>query len=333
MNEPLQQQSASALKSIMMVPLEADQANALRNLISGGVLCALGIGFAILTLTLVSASTSTHNDSPIGLALICPAQIVLLSLVPLIMGAVGIRRRRLTVHPRTLLPPHLECLRHIRWPIRRIVLSNTMADTVLELAASGTRVVADGVLARWTQVQEVPQGLLEPMPLQAARPISGLRTTVNLAVLFLAFLLLIPSVFVLLSRGMQPGFGLVVAISLVGLFLIALVKTIIQLPSLQRQLVDVPILGGWARGGWRQLGAVAGPGWVRVGKHVWQAERDILLIRRRGRDSPSTSLEVMLAGEPGTLRFVVAGCDDPMLGRLWSAWLSPEVRPELAFHE
>ena len=317
----------------MMLPLEVDRTNALRNLISGGVLCALGIGFAITSLMLVNASAPTHNDARIGLSLICPAQIVLLSMVPLIMGAVGTRRRRRTVHPRTLLPPHMECLRHIRWPIRRIVLSNTMADPVLELSASGTRAVVDGVLGLWIQMQEVPQGLLEPMPIQAARPNSGLRTTGNLAVLFLALLLLIPSLFMLLSRGMQPGFGPVVAISLVGLFLIALVKTIIQLPSLQRQLVDVPILGGWARGGLRPLGAVAGPGWVRVGKHVWQAERDILLIRRRGRHSPNTSLEVMLTGDPGTLRFVVAGCDDPMLGRLWSAWLSPEVRPELAIQE
>jgi hypothetical protein len=331
------QNRSDAFKSVMVAPLETDRPNAFRALLTGSVLAVFGIAIVLVTFIIDLSSSQyddlvgpTQGDGPIGLNLICPAQILLLSLVPVILGCVGTRRRRRTIHPRTLLPSHMECLRRIRWPIRRLVISTSVAAPAQELASHGIRVVADVSLLSWVQTRDVPQGLLEPMSLQAARPVGGCQTAFNIFMLSICFLFLVPSLYFLFFGVPQPGIWPVVTLSMLVLFFVALVRTIIQLPSLQRCLVDVPILSGWARGGWRPIYAVAGPGWVRHGSHVWQAERDILLIRRRGRHAPGTSLEVMLVGQEGRLRFVLAGCDDSMLERLWSAWMSPDVRPELA---
>lgn len=331
------QNRGNTFKSVMVAPLETDRPNAFRTLLSGSVLAVFGIAIVVVIFSIASSSSQyddligpTQDDGPIGLNLICPAQILLLSLVPIILGCVGTRRRRRTIHPRTLLPSHMECLRRIRWPIRRLVISADVPTPAQELASDGIRIVVDVSLLTWVQTRDVPQGLLEPMSLQAARPVGGCRTAFNIFMLSICFLFLVPSLFFLFSGVLQPGIWPVVTLSMLVLFFVALVRTIIQLPSLQRCLVDVPILSGWARGGWRPIYAVAGPGWVRHGSYIWQADRDILLIRRRGSHAPGTSLEVMLVGQAGRLRFVLAGCDDSMLERLWSAWMCPEVRPELA---
>jgi len=323
---------AIGASDILAAPLETDRPFAVRNLVSGGVLLALGFVFALVIVVTVVSNRSGNVRDQIGLALVCPSQIILISLVPVVLGAIGARRRSWSIHPKTTLPSAMEPLRKIRWPARRRVLAGA-PGAVRTRSDNGCRAVVDLQLADWAAAAPRPSGLVEPVALRAARPVGGCRTSFNLIAIILLALIVGPILLSIFSRGFNSALGIAVTLIFLVFLLLVLGRSIAQLPSMQRRLADVPLVSHWARSGLRGLGAVAGPGWVRCGDGLWQADRDLLLIRRRGRHSPETSLEVMLAGAPGRLRFVVAGVDDPMLARLWSAWMCPEVRPDLAASE
>lgn len=315
---------------VLAAPLECDRPHAVGAFIGGCMLLSLGMAIATVGIVNFQPNASSFPNESLVAGLICPFVLVALSLIWVIPGATGIVRRKQTLHPKTQVPPEMQPLRDIRWPIGRAAMFPDWDTAVTALARSGYRVVLPPELAGWAAATSIPAGLLEPTSLLSARPETGCRTATSLALLVLLLFLLGPCILMPVWRGANSTSIVAVLILLIAGVLVAGIRIILKLPSMQRHLIGVPILGRWARGGLRQLGAVAGPGWVRLGDRVWQAERDLLLIRLRGRHSPETSLEVMVAGKPGRLRFVVAGVGDPMLRALWSAWMCPDVRPDLA---
>jgi hypothetical protein len=317
---------------ILSAPLNTDRPDALRRLVSGSML--LGVAAIFVGLAVAGLFFWAERTGPITVAdFICPGILAALALTPVLMGLTGVLGRRCTVHPRTELPDLMQPLHAIRWPIRRLARAPVARAEVETLWRAGVRAVVDLELAEWARSAEVPAGLIEPVALNAARPIGGCRTSLDLTLLILVCLIVAPGLLLGISTGLGNATAITAVVLLLLGILLLIARSIIRLPSMQRRMVDVPVLGTWARGGIRRLGAVAGPGWVRLGTRVWQAERDILLIRRRGCHAVGTSLEVMLIGHPGRLRFVIAGTGDPMLQRLWSAWMCPEVRPDLATTE
>ncbi len=320
--------------AILVAPLEVDRPHSLRRLISGGMLLLLALLLGVVASIEVTMRPSQGWRVTMNLRdWICPLVLIAIALAPFIMGLIGVIARKHAVHPKIELPDRLQPLYAIRWPLRRLTRHAAATDEVRVLASSGVRAVIGPELVEWARATEVPCGLLEPAPLYAARPVGGCRTTADLTLLVLASLLLGPFiVFGILSGAGNTGGVIGLCLLLVTLFFL-IIRSVVRLPSMQRHLVDVPIIGTWVRDGLRTLGAVAGPGWVRSGERIWHAQRDLLLIRRRGSHSVEGSLEIMLIGEQGRLRFLVAGTGDPMTRRLWAAWMSPDVRPDLAMTE
>jgi hypothetical protein len=320
-------------KGVMAAPLEHDRPHAVSGLISGGVLFSLGVAISGLLIAYALMQSPNVPAEWFAGQLVCPSLLMVLSLIWIIPGGIGAIRRKQTLHPKTRVPREMQPLRGIRWPIRRFGVFQGWETAVTPVVRSGYRAVLPLELSEWAAITVIPAGLLEPATLQSARPETGCRTSVNLVGLVVVVLILGPLAVFSARAGVNSVAAVGVLFILLACVIVAIIRAVIQLPSMQRRLVGVPLLGRWARGGIRQLGAVAGPGWIRLGDRVWEAERDLLLIRLRGRHTLETSLEVMLAGKPGRLRFIVAGASDPMMLRLWSAWMCPDVRPDLAMTE
>jgi len=73
---------------------------------------------------------------------------------------------------------------------------------------------------------------------------------------------------------------------------------------------------------------VAGPGWVKLGRTVWHADRDMFLIRRAGFRPASSEIDCMFAGPEKRRRMTFSGITDEDFQLLYGFWNVNEVRLE-----
>jgi hypothetical protein len=184
----------------------------------------------------------------------------------------------------------------------------------------GVRAVVDTEVASWVRGAKIRHGLIEPTPVVAADPAATWWVVVSVILLLVISLVLVPGVIFMASMAAGPIAGIVGS-------------AIRQHAPLQRMCAGIPVLGMLVRKKVGRGGLVVGPGWVRAGRIVWHTKRDLLLIRRCTGLKARAGIQLMFAGRPGRLCFMLAGTEDPMLEMVWQAWMHPEPRPELASSE
>ncbi len=286
-------------------------------------------GAALVSLPVLIAVVNGASNA--GCAAPC---IIIVGLVGVFLIVVGAQQRRGTkgtLGQRKCDRSHIsDHLHKLHWPRARSGARPAQVEHINAVVEQGVRVVVDTEVASWVRGAKIQHGLIEPTPVVAADPAGTWWLVVSTILLLVISLALVPGVFFLASMAGGTMAGIVAG----GILLILVVGSAIrQYAPLQRKCAGIPVLGLIIRKKVGRGGLVVGPGWARAGRIVWHTKRDLLLIRRCSGLKARTGIQLMFAGRPGRLCFMLAGTEDPMLEMVWQAWMHPEPRPELASSE
>ncbi len=179
------------------------------------------------------------------------------------------------------------------------------------------RTVADSSFKDNLSKAIIPDGLVEPEKITASRPGSLFGCILGTAIALLV-------IWGLISVRVP---------SLLKWFVIAMLfwnifRLILGLPSIHRSRKLPFFLRAIGRRRLLGVPIVVGPGWVKRGKNVWHANRDMLLIRRTGFRPASSEIDCMLAGPKRRSRLTFSGTGDEDFQLLFKFWNVDEVRLE-----
>ncbi len=294
------------------------------NLRTGAVLLVLGMVLMGILIYGLVFDPNLFVCTPCTVVAILIGSVMYLTARPAIKASQGTVQQ---IDTDTYLARHLQDL---QWPRGRFGSKPQRVTEMTAISELGIRLIADTRLEPWLRTQEVHDALIEPTPVTASSPVSAGNLAVATMLQGCLCILLVPAVMMLSTIAVGWPFGVVISLAVV---IVMFWRTITRLPLIQRTLGPIPVVGRLVRPKIGRSGLVVGPGWARVGKIVWHAKRDLLLIRRVDGLKPESAVQLMFAGSPGRLCFMIGGTDDPMLAAIWRAWMHPEPRPELAMSD
>jgi hypothetical protein len=238
----------------------------------------------------------------------------------------GSSRRRLLPKVREETDNH-KALREtgIRWLLR----VSGRGVFLLDRAKVGLpRTIADQSMFDELRKIEVPKGLVEPETVRNSIPTSTIGSI--FAVIASVFLLIM---FVRITQSTAPSGTKTFAWIMIPVMSWFFLAGVLGVPVLQKSKV-LPEF--WRRIGRRQVfsrGYVAGPGWVKFGKIVWNANTDLLLIRRHSFRSSRAIIECMLVSRTHRRRITFSGLHDDDFLALFCNWNVSDVRLEFVNSE
>ena len=179
------------------------------------------------------------------------------------------------------------------------------------------RTVADSSFKDKLSKVIIPDGLVEPEKITASRPGSLFGCILGTAIALLVIWGLITARIPSLLKW-----------SVIVLLCWNILRLILGLPSIHRSRKLPFFLRVIGRRRLLSIPIVVGPGWVKRGKNVWHANRDMLLIRRTGFRLASSEIDCMLAGPKRRSRLSFSGIGDEDFQLLFRFWNVDEVRLE-----
>ena len=183
------------------------------------------------------------------------------------------------------------------------------------------RTIADSSLQEQLSTVVIPQGLVEPEQITTSKPSSLLGCIIGVTLSLFIILGI-----VLAAGTAMPSMGFFWIVVLVLLWNI--LQLILGLPAVHRSRKLPAVLRVIGRRSMLSRPIVAGPGWVKLGRHVWRADRDMFLIRRSGFRPASSEIDCMFAGPEKRRRMTFSGIFDEDFQLLFGAWNVDEVRLE-----
>ena len=195
-------------------------------------------------------------------------------------------------------------------------------------ASNLPRTVAD--ISLFKQINEIciPDGLTEPERLKGSIPSNVLTSIIGVVVC----LLFINGLF-RLTQGTAPANIKIVSWLLMPLFCSCLCLIIFGLPVFQKNKILPDFFRRLGRGKLLDKGFVVGPGWVKSGSHVWNADTDMLLIRRVGWRSAKADISCLLVSAASRKKIRFSGVNDVDFRTLIEFWNVDDVRMEFVESE
>jgi membrane protein implicated in regulation of membrane protease activity len=191
------------------------------------------------------------------------------------------------------------------------------------------RTIADSSLQEQLSKVTIPDGLVEPEQITTSKP--GSLFGCIFGVGFSMFIIWVMTfsvgrvVMTLSVGGVSAKFVFWIVI---GVLLWNIARLILGLPSVHRSRKLPAFLRVIGRQRMLSRPIVAGPGWVKLGRHVWRADRDMFLIRRAGFRLASSEIDCMFAGPEKRRRMTFSGITDEDFQLLYGFWNVNEVRLE-----
>jgi membrane protein implicated in regulation of membrane protease activity len=183
------------------------------------------------------------------------------------------------------------------------------------------RTISDISLMEKLESISIPEGLIEPEQILTSNPGSMLGCLFGVAFsLFFAFVAISAARFPLISSA----FAWVIAIVLI----FNAIQLVLGLPIIHRSRKLPEFLRRIGRRRMLSRPFVVGPGWVKFGSKVWRADRDMLLIRRKGYRLASSEIECMFAGPESRRCLTFSGVGDEEFQLLFRGWNFDEIRLE-----
>ena len=183
------------------------------------------------------------------------------------------------------------------------------------------RTIADSSLEEQLSKMIIPDGLVEPEQITTSKPGSLLGCIFGVG--FSMFFIWVMTLSV--GRVFPAMFVFWIVI---GVLLWNIARLILGLPSVHRSRKLPAFLRVIGRQRVLSRPIVAGPGWVKLGRHVWRADRDMFLIRRSGFRPASSEIDCMFAGPEKRRRMTFSGVTDEDFQLLYGFWNVDEVRLE-----
>lgn len=190
------------------------------------------------------------------------------------------------------------------------------------------RTIADQSMVDELSLIAIPSGLVEPELVRNSKPGSTIGSI--FAVVFSCFFLMV------LARITQSTaqFGTkIFAWCMIPIFIWVLLVNVLSVPVLQKSTLLPAFWRCIGRGQAFRRAFVVGPGWVKFGNVVWNANTDALLIRRHGFRSARASLNCMLVSKTHSRRITFSGLHDEDFRTLFGYWNVDEVRLEFVDSE
>ena len=184
------------------------------------------------------------------------------------------------------------------------------------------RTIADSSLEEQLNKVAIPNGLVEPEKIHTSKPGSLLGCIVGVA--FSA--LLIWAIFFVTLR--LPIMGSTIKWLIIAVLLWNIIQLILGLPVVHRSRKLPSFLRAIGRRRFLSRPIVVGPGWVKFSNMVWQADRDMFVVRRTGFRLASSELDCMFVGPKRRRRMTFSGVGDEDFQLLFGAWNVEDVRLE-----
>ncbi len=183
------------------------------------------------------------------------------------------------------------------------------------------RTIADSSLEEQLSKMIIPDGLVEPEQITTSKPGSLLGCIFGVGF----------SMFIIWAMILAVGMAfpaMFVYWIVIGVLLWNIARLILGLPSVHRSRKLPAFLRVIGRQRMLSRPFVVGPGWVKLGRHVWRADRDMFFIRRVGFRPASSEIDCMFAGPEKRRRMTFSGITDEDFQLLYGFWNVDEVRLE-----
>jgi len=190
------------------------------------------------------------------------------------------------------------------------------------------RTVGDSTLQVELNEIEIPKGLTEPERIRGAVP-SNVVTSI-IGCIFCLLLLL--GMWRLAGSTAPPNIRKFAWI-VMGIIVLCFCMLIIGLPVFQKNKVLPDFFRNLGRGQLLSKGFVVGPGWVKQGGVVWNANTDMFLIRRTGWRSASAEIVCLLVSDTKRKKIRFSGVNDLDFITLFGYWNINDVRLEFVHSE
>ena len=277
----------------------------------------LTIIFAITLLIAMVATymVSVQNEVTTGWYIFA-----VLILSPFVIAVIDVLSRRWVLplgSPRSDLASQLKKLK-LKWVLRK---SGRGCKRWNRNDLGLPRTIADCSLEKKLESVAIPQDLIEPERILTSKPGSMLGCLLG------APLCLLIAIGLMRVAWTSPGtffFSWIIA----ALFLWNALRLVLGLPIVHRSRKLPEMLRRIGRGRILSRSFVVGPGWVKYGRKVWRADRDMLLIRRTGFRPASAEIDCLFAGPEARRRMTFSGVGDDDFHLLFGRWNVDDVRLE-----
>lgn len=190
------------------------------------------------------------------------------------------------------------------------------------------RTIGDSSLQKDLNEIEIPEGLTEPEQIRGAVP-SNVFTSI-IGCIF--FSLLLFGMWRLARSTASPNMR-IFAWGVMFIAVLCICLLIIGLPVFQKKKVLPDFFRYLGRGQILSKGFVVGPGWLKQGRVVWNANTDLLLIRRNGWRSATAEIVCLLVSDKKRKKIRFSGVNDQDFRTLFGFWNINEVRLEFVKSE
>jgi hypothetical protein len=190
------------------------------------------------------------------------------------------------------------------------------------------RTIGDSSLQKELNEIEIPKGLTEPEQIRGAIP-----SNVVTSIIGCIFCLLLLFGMWRLARSTAPPNMRMFAWGVMFIVVLCFCLLIIGLPVFQKKKVLPDFFRYLGRGQLLSKGFVVGPGWLKQGGTVWNADTDLLLIRRTGWRSASAEVVCLLVSDKKRKKIRFSGVNDTDFRTLFGFWNINEVRIEFVDSE
>ena len=186
-----------------------------------------------------------------------------------------------------------------------------------------SRTVADQSLFLPLQNIQVPDGLVEPEKIYGSNPSNAFGTVIGCIICVLSII----GCFRLMQSAVPSNIKTISWFA-IGVLALAFCILFFSFPVFQKNKTIPDFLRLLGRGQLFKKSFIAGPGWVKYGKILWQGNTDILLIRRAAFRSSRAEIECLLVSKFARQRIRFSGVDDVDFQTLLGFWNVDEVRLE-----
>jgi len=208
----------------------------------------------------------------------------------------------------------------IRWLHRT---SGRGTKTLDRAKATLPRTVADQSMFEELRKVEVPEGLVEPETVRNSKPGSTLGSI--FAVIFSILSLIM---FARITQSTANSGTKTFAWIMIPVMSWLLLVSVLSAPLLQKSNVLPSFWRRIGRGQTLKRGFVVGPGWIKFGNVVWNANTDMLLIRRHSFRGVRSNIDCMFVSNTNRRRITFSGIDDEDFRTLFGFWNVEDVRLE-----
>ncbi|MBC8201567.1 MAG: hypothetical protein H8E86_05915 [Planctomycetes bacterium] len=224
--------------------------------------------------------------------------------------------------PRGELSSQLRKLK-LRWLLKR---SGGGVKRWNRVALELPRTIADSSLEEQLSKVTIPDGLVEPEQITTSKPGSLFG-----CIFGVGFSMFIIWGMILSAGRVFPA--MFVYWIVIGILLWNIARLILGLPVVHRSRKLPAFLRVIGRQRMLSRPIVIGPGWVKLGRTIWRADRDMLFIRRVGFRPASSEIDCMFAGPEKRRRMTFSGVGDEDFQLLFGYWNVETVRLEFVDSE